>query len=506
MQRFLVRIPIYLLLVSIAVTAAYAGKLPIQSPIRLSDGQPLKAVYYFPHWWEPWKSDDGIVSADLNTMKGLGFNTICVDHEVSQAVDREWYWLDREYKLADQQNMRVLPWLQLQSADRKALMKFAHLTVQAAINQDKKVEDDYINFRDPEFRRSMALYVIAYLERYGQSPALLRVKEGKNTHRVVGLMLEAGWRNADGLPLSFDEDNNAYFRKWMKSSYYNLNQLNKKWGTKYKSFDQIDPCDKNIFNYEFKDKSNMPFSVQEHTSFRARMIDEAMDDIAKQVRKRFKDVLFVAEVAYPFNSTSANAGVYRWNDANELKSAGFADILFVRTLGNTLIGQPNNDVMVYGDKLVVPAYRLLDGASDKKAISLALDCAVTGNGMAYYNWNENADSSSALYNAPDRQVLAKIMTTTYDVLCDPDKRHNVPAEAPRPKVTAAPPVVQPANLPAVQTTIPAASAPSVIQPAPVIIPPTSPNPGPAADLQPTTIPSPATVTAPSEITPASPAH
>jgi len=114
---------------------------------------------------------------------------------------------------------------------------------------------------------------------------------------VVALMVEVGWRDDKGMPLSFDDETNAYFRKWMKSSYYDLNHLNSKWGTSYKSFDEIDPCDKSIFNYAFEDKQNMPIAVKEHVTFRARIISEALKDVAGDVSKKHKDVLFAAEIA-----------------------------------------------------------------------------------------------------------------------------------------------------------------------------------------------------------------
>ena len=64
----------------------------------------------------PLEWDDSVVSSDLAKMKqSFGFNTVCLDHEVSQAIDRDWYWLDREYQLANKNKMSVLPWLQLQA-------------------------------------------------------------------------------------------------------------------------------------------------------------------------------------------------------------------------------------------------------------------------------------------------------------------------------------------------------------------------------------------------------
>ena len=439
------RTALCLLLICIA-SSAFAARINLKDPIKLADGQTLRAVYYFPHWWDPWKSDDAAVTADLKKMNELGLNTICVDHEVSQAIDRDWYWLDREYKLAAAEKIAVLPWLQLQCVDRNALMKFSHLQLKAAVNQDKQVEDDFANFRDGEFKRALIHYINVYLDRYENDPALLRIKDKGKLRPVVGLVVEAGWRNGSGLPLSFDEDTNAYFRKWMQASYHDLNDLNSKWGTSYKSFDAIDPCDKTIFDYTFADKANMPMAVREHTHFRARMVSDMLSAVAAEVRKKHKDVLLVAEVAYPFSSDDPNANLYHWNAANEYKAVEYADIIFIRTLGNTCTGQfaKENEIMMMNGKRLILAYRLFDDSTANKAVALALDCAMSCNGLAYYNWNETKDTSSAIYGKAEKQSLVQLLTTTYDTLYDMDKRHGIVAPVSRP---VASPVVPPAVSP-----------------------------------------------------------
>ena len=477
MNRTAAKAVICFLLLCVAVSATCGAKIELKDPIRLPDDQLLKTIYFFPHWWDPWKSDDAAVTADLHRMRELGFNTVCVDHEASQAVDREWYWLDREYELARQENMCILPWLQLQSADRVSLMQFSHLELERAVNQDGQPEEDSVLFRDGEFKKALAHYVSVYLDRYGSDPTLLRVKEKDKLRPVVGLMVETGWRSTSGLPLSFDEETNAYFQRWMKASYHDLEHLNSEWGTSYKSFDEIDPCDKTIFNYAFEDKNNMPVAVREHTRFRARIISDALRDVARQVKKRYKDVLFAAEAAYPFSLDNQDANVYRWNNANEYKAVEFADIIFIRTVGNTSSGQvkKEQDLMMLNGKRVVLAYRLFDDSSSSRAVAFGLDCASAANGLGYYNWNETADGSSAIYDKPDSQALAGLMTSTYDMLYDPDSRHEMASTVlppPRPEAvtTSEPPATTVEAAPAEPVE---PSAESSVAPAPV---PASPAP------------------------------
>jgi len=468
-----------LLVISIAANA-FASRINLKDPIKLADDQTLRAVYFFPHWWDPWKSEDAAVTADLQKMKALGLNAICVDHEVSQAIDRDWYWLDREYKLAAAEKMSILPWLQLQCVDRNALMQFSRLDLKPAVNQDKQIEADFANFRDGEFKRALTHYVNVYLDRYENDPALLRIKERNKLRPVVGLVVEAGWRNGSGLPLSFDDDTNAYFRKWMKSSYHNLAQLNSKWGTTYKSFDEIDPCDKTIFNYAFEDKGNMPMAVREHTHFRARIISDMLSSVAHDVQKKHKDVLFVAEVAYPFSSDDPNASVYHWNSADEYKSVDFADIIFIRTLGNTSTGQlaKEQELMMLNGKRLILAYRLFDDSAPSTPVALALDCAMSANGLAYYNWNETKDTSSSIYDKPEKQSLVQLLTTTYAMLYDVDKRHGMvtPVSLPAPKAVE-PLVVSPVEPPEVSPVEPHVVSP--VEPMPVETPP-APAPAPEA--------------------------
>ncbi|MDI6828808.1 MAG: beta-galactosidase, partial [Armatimonadota bacterium] len=276
----------------------------------------------------------------------------------------------------------------------------------------------------------------------------------------------------------------AYFRKWMRASYHNLDELNKKWGTNYKSFDEIDPCDKNIFNYAFEDKQNMPMAVREHVTFRARLIADALTDVAQRVKKKHKDVLFLAEVAYPFSIDHPDANVYRWNNANLIRIVNFADIVMIRTVGNISAGdvKKEQDLLMLNGKKLILAYRFFGNSTPERAAAFAVDCATSANGLGYYNWNEMSDSSSAIYDKPDRQGFARLMNFTYDIIYDPGKREAAPSAqiAPTPSTlpdasaeettgtAPAPPEAESPNVPAeppAPPEVPVAPAP-VTPPAP----------------------------------------
>ncbi|MHB1457356.1 MAG: beta-galactosidase [Armatimonadota bacterium] len=505
MKKSTLRAAICILLIIAAIGCSAAGKsIDVKEPMTLTDGQSLKAIYFFPHWWDPWKSDDATVTADLKKMSSLGLNTVCLDHEASQALDKDWFWLDREFKLVGQEKMYILPWLQLHSVDRLNLMKFSHLPLKAAVNQDKVVEEDCIQYRDEDFRHALARYISAYLDRYKSDPALLRINWGGQTRPVIGTVLEIGWRNASGMPLSFDDDTNTYFRKWMKSSYRNLADLNRKWGTSYRTFDEIDPCDKTIFNYNFEDKNNMPVAVKEHVKFRARMINDAFDAITREVRKRHKDVLFAAETAYPFSLDNPEAKTFKWNDANEIRAINFADIICIRTMGNTSMGQVKKDqenIMLSGKKVML-SYRFFPDTAKDTAAAFALDCSVSGNALGYYSWNETADNTSSIYNKPDQQDMLRTMCDVYDLLNKPSKRQvtapttPVVVEPVAPVVPVAPivpaPIVPAPVVTPVEPVVPVAPVvpvpvitPEPPQPAPVVVPePVKPEPKPVPVVAP----------------------
>lgn len=94
-------------LLATCLCLAAAAPTRADAPLRLPNGEPVVCVYYFTHWWEPWKSDDEAIRQDLRRLRGMGFNTLLLDHEWSQAIDGNWRLLDRANRLAAECSMSI---------------------------------------------------------------------------------------------------------------------------------------------------------------------------------------------------------------------------------------------------------------------------------------------------------------------------------------------------------------------------------------------------------------
>ena len=106
-------------------------------PLRLADGRPWVAVYYFGHWWEPWMSDDDAIRRDFRQLREMGVSVLGLDHEWSQAVVNDWGLLDREHRLAQEAGLQIIPWL--------SLKVWSHLSLDVATA--KEVVDTQANSR-----------------------------------------------------------------------------------------------------------------------------------------------------------------------------------------------------------------------------------------------------------------------------------------------------------------------------------------------------------------------
>jgi len=159
-------------------------------PLTLEGGSPLVGVYFFTHWWEPWKSSDDAIVKDLKRLKSMGFNTIFLDHEWSQMIDGDWKLLDRGHRLAKQEGMQILPWLSIKagsdlgSPDRRARVKRMYgVDIRMGVAGDGS--EDRTKPYDEAVVEAGARYCLDYLERYLQGGALLSVMVDGKPRPVV---------------------------------------------------------------------------------------------------------------------------------------------------------------------------------------------------------------------------------------------------------------------------------------------------------------------------------
>jgi hypothetical protein len=62
------QLALHLVFVSVILLAPAAEAA---EPLRLPDGEPLVCIYYFTHWWEPWKSDDNAILSDFRRLRAM---------------------------------------------------------------------------------------------------------------------------------------------------------------------------------------------------------------------------------------------------------------------------------------------------------------------------------------------------------------------------------------------------------------------------------------------------
>ena len=197
------------------VLVPLAAQVLAGDPLRLGDGRPFVGVYYFGHWWEPWKSDDGLIRRDFATLKDMGVSVLCVDHEWSQAIDGDWKWLDREHRLAREAGLQILPWLSLKvwsdmsSEARRALVKEWY-GVDLRLGRKQDGSPGAVQVWDDATITAGAAYAAQYLDRYADQ-ALLHVDWHGESRPVVALSVELAWDGG-----GFDEATNMLFVRWLR--------------------------------------------------------------------------------------------------------------------------------------------------------------------------------------------------------------------------------------------------------------------------------------------------
>jgi len=378
-------------------------------PLRLPAGDPLVCIYYFTHWWEPWKSDDEAIRRDLRRLRAMGFNTLLLDHEWSQAIDGDWKLLDRANRLAAECGMSVVPWLSPKTwsditpgyRQRKAREWFG-VDVKYGVAQDGTQAAPLIY--DEAVLTAGTAYTLMYLERYLAGPLLRLVWEGK-PRPVVSLSVETAWEG------SFDDATNDRFRNWLQTKYKSVAALNAAWGTALPSFAAVDPRDAAAFDYagHLAGKALRAQPVEDHVAFRAETIAASLKQIGEAVRRRYPDVLFLAETPYQHGSRHPHAERYRIEYAANPESCDWADVVLLRCTGPLSAAEIEalrRHELRTGQRSVLTyrTYSDWDAAPDADVFQRSVElyagqAATLGSGFGFYSFNEMADTHVAFSGA-----------------------------------------------------------------------------------------------------------
>lgn len=391
--------------------ASVPGVVPkeARAVLRLPNGEPLTCIYYFPHWWEPWKSSDEAIRSDLKRLRAMGFNTLLLDHEWSQAIDGDWKWLDRSHRLAKEAGMAIVPWLSpktwsdISPGHRHELARrWFGVDIRYGEAQDGSRAAPLI--WDKAVHMAGVKYADMYLRRYA-SGALLKLRWKGKERPVISLSVESAW---DG---SFDPETNRRFRDWCRRKHRTLAAINAAWRTSYRGWDDINPKDTAVFDYKahIEGKAAHPQAVEDHVMFRSETIRDVLAGIGKEVRRKWPDVLLMAEYPYQYEAEHPHARAYRIQYGADPISCDWADIVLLRATGPLTASELaalQRHRRRTGQRFVLTyrTYSDWDVAPSKPLFQQSVEmyagqAARHGEGFGFYSWNEMVDTHVAFSTA-----------------------------------------------------------------------------------------------------------
>lgn len=398
-------ITLLLLVVAMPISNAQQ-RIAQQPPIVASGGEPLVGVYYFTHWWEPWRSSDEAILADLRELRDMGYNTIFLDHEWSQMIDGDWKLLDRGHRLAKQGGMQILPWLSAKAwldigthDYRRELIKEMY-GVELTMGVDAEGKPNRTLPYDPAVIEAGERYCIQYMERFAETGALLHVNEDGQRKPVIAPTVELDW---DG---SCDVQTTQMLRLWLRARYGTIRALNHAWGTSLTGWEQIDACDTRVFDIKahFEGKATHPAAVEDHVEFRAQVMDIAQGEISRRVRQKYPNAVIASELPYQFDATHPHAIGYRVGQGANPSAAEHADILMIRATDSLTPSEERllQDYRKRTGQQIIMTYRtydtwgpkLLSGEMTEEQMvrDYAEQAARVADGFGFYSWNEMVDT------------------------------------------------------------------------------------------------------------------
>jgi len=397
MKILLVSVVLLALIVS-PVLSEENNMHPVQKPLVLSNGEPMVAIYYFTHWWEPWKSSDEAIYDDFVKMRKMGVNTLLLDSEASQAMDGDFRLLDRGHEQAMRTGMTILPWLSLKTwSDMTSEGRRAWSMERYGAAVDV-TENGFLPYGPGTIDFGVA-YAKDYLSRYKDQALLHVMKDGRECP-VIALTVEASWKTAQSL----DPETRMHFCRWLRIKYGSLEDLNRAWGTKFEDLLEIDPADQKIFDYDAagdREKRDISKPVRDHISFRAQIVSDALAAMRARLRKEYPNLLIAAEIPYQLATDHPHAWGYTVNCASILEMVEYADIVMVRTTGrlSDRSRQAAADFIKETGKSFIFLHRIApqQGPGDSKmkkgdTVELfATEAAAFASGIGYYSWNEMGD-------------------------------------------------------------------------------------------------------------------
>ena len=371
-----------------------ARTLPVREPLRISTGEPQLGIYYFGHWWEPQKSDDEAIRKDFRKLKELGFNTIYVDHEASQAMPGDFHHLTRQHRLAKEASIQVLPWLSLKFRDmsREGRVRWSEERYGVGLFVSKK--HGYLPYA-PESIEFMVEYASDYIKRY-KDEALLHIKKDGQDCPVVAITAEVGWPIAGYA----NPETNMLFSRFLWNRYGDIESLNEAWGVEFKDFFYVDPQDEKLFTVDRENRELSPAST-DYLLFRGQMMSDILFAVKAGLRKQYPNIQIAVEIPYGFGDELGVVWNHYVSNGITRNIAEHADIVILRGCGirtersrqivSEYIDNTGKDVIF--THRISPTQGPGDGKLDRATIAdlYAREAATCSTGLGYYSWNEMLD-------------------------------------------------------------------------------------------------------------------